>query len=118
MSNVGKRILNKVKTPAKDIFDTFVDIIARLLSTFALLRIGVTIFLVLWLIINTWYLLVPGENSDPRRVFYTHQLWFGDQSIVEILSGMWYYAIFFIVLAPYLGRFIKAFKVGFLISRF
>lgn len=116
--NKGKQILQSVKQPVKDSVDLIVEIITRVLKTFAYLRIFVTLFLIGWLIINSYNLIFKtGEDDlEPARVYYTHQLWFGDQSIIQILSGMWYYAIFFIAIGPHLGKLVKGMKL-YLIGR-
>lgn len=111
--NKGKQILQSMKQPVKDSVDAVVEIISRVLKTFAYLRIFITVFLIGWLLTNSYSLIFKTGDDDlePARIYYTHQLWFGDQSIVQMLSGMWYYAIFFIALGPHLAKITKVLKL-------
>ena len=72
-----------------------------------------TLLLVSWLAVSSYLLIFKTEDEDlsPERVFYINKIWFGDESIVSMLSGLWYYVIFFIVIGPYLGNLTKFIKL-------
>jgi hypothetical protein len=111
--NIGKRILENVQSPTEENFDLLMDVVSRVLTSFSYLRITITTFLLAWLLVNTYFLLFKREEDDiePVRIYYMHQLWFGDQSIVQILSNIWYYVILLLAFGPYFGQLVKFIKV-------
>lgn len=110
MSNRGEKLLRDIRTPilrqterGRAWYVGIVDSAKQALTMLNTGRLALSIMLILWLAVMTFYIRYRNDPEDPeahQRYFAIHRVWFGEQSIVMILWRMWYTVLVIGMVSP------------------
>jgi heme/copper-type cytochrome/quinol oxidase subunit 2 len=92
-------------------------IVKKSLKRLTILRIAITLFIVVWVLVMSYYLTRNYDEDDKEqgerraKYFYLHRVWFGEESTVMIIFKMWIWAVILMLLAPLLRHVVLFLRI-------
>jgi predicted secreted protein len=84
------------------------------LGRLKIIRLVLTFAIITWLVVFTVMTSLEDESEDDEetkkthdKYFAMHRIWFGDDSLIAILFGIWYKTMIIIILAPIITKVLQ-----------
>jgi len=115
MNTNAQKLFNTAKLnmqKAQDAPTKILNSVERFMKYIMAGRIGLSIFLVGWTVMISYFLMRPRDTEEDRRRYYDlHRSWFGDESVFMIIFKMWYYTLILFAAGPILRELVMFFKL-------